>query len=147
MSTISSQNIEKAFRDSDKFRFIEQAQREHNIHHNDGMTLKIAQDNILDWVINTVDGRRLKLEKQAEILHDYYGDRLLAREIFDRYLGYKQFTGGAANLLTLGLLGANMYSRVMKNSVFMGKVGTVASVLALQYAGRTLSNNYLEKQI
>lgn len=145
--SISADSISKAYSESDQLRINPIAEREYNIHHNDGMTLKIAQDGILDSVVNTIDGRRIKLEKKAEILHDYYGDRLLAKELFQQYLSYKKKTSGVANLLSFGLIGANLYSRVMSNSVLMGKVGTVTSILALQWAGRYLSNNYLEGQI
>lgn len=147
MSAISAHGVKEAFKDTDKHRMIELAEREYNIHHNDGMTLQIPQDNMLDWFVNTFDGRRVKLEKQAEILHDYYGDRLLAKELFQRYMSYKSYTGGVANLLTLGLIGANVYSRVLRNSVMMGKCGTLASIVGLQVAGRMLSNAFLEKEI
>ncbi len=144
---ISAECIKNALFESDKDIFLQSARSEYNISQNDGMTLKIAQDNLLDVLVNSVDGRRLKLEKQAEILTDYYGDRLLAKEIFQRYLSYKSWVGGAANLLTLGVFGANMWSRVMKNSVFMGKVGTLASVVALQAGSRYFTNNYLESEV
>jgi hypothetical protein len=147
MSAISAQGVKAAFQEADKFRSINMAEREYNIHHNDGMTLQIPQDNLLDWFVNTFDGHRVKLEKKAEILHDYYGDRLLAKELFQRYLSYKALTGGAANLLTLGLLGANVYSRVFRNSVLMGKVGTLGAIVGLQVAGRSLSNSFLENEI
>jgi hypothetical protein len=144
---ISAQNIKEAYLEMDKENYMETSKREYNIHHNDGMTLKIAHDNIFDSVINFFDNRRLRLEKKAEVLHDYYGDRLLAKEIFEKYLGYKFCVGGLSNLLTLGILGGNLWSRVMKNSVFMGKFGTLASIIALQAASRCVTNNYLESEI
>jgi hypothetical protein len=144
---ISAQNIKEAYFEMDKELYLEGSKREYNIHHDDGMTLKIPHDNMLDSLINFIDNRRLKLEKKAEVLHDYYGDRLLAKEIFQQYLGYKFWVGGLANLLTLGILGGNLWSRVMKNSVFMGKFGTIASVVALQAGSRCMTNNYLESEI
>jgi hypothetical protein len=144
---ISAEAARSAYKDSDKYLILTPGKREFDIHHNDGMTLRITQDGALDYLVNTFDAKRLKLEKQTEILHDYYGDRLLAKELFDRYLSYKRLTGGVASLLTVGLIGANVYTRVLKNSVFMGKVGTLGSILALHYAGRYLSNSYLEKEI
>lgn len=147
MSTLSSQGVKDALQEADKFRSIKMAEREYNIHYNDGMTLQIPQDNLIDWFVNTFDSHRITLEKKAEILHDYYGDRLLAKELFQRYLSYKTITGGAANLLTLGLLGANVYSRVFRNSVLMGKVGTLTTIVGLQIAGRSFSNSFLENEI
>ena len=144
---ISAQNITSARKDADKYHILGPADQEYNILNNDGMTIKIAQDNLYDWFVNKVDSKRVILEKKAEILHDYYGDRLLAKDIFKDYLAYKAFSVGAANLLTVGVIGANMYTRVMKNSVLMGKVGTLGSIIALQGIGRYYSNNWLEKKI
>ncbi len=144
---ISGDNLSKAYQESDNARVNEIADREYNIIHNDGMTLKIAEDNLYDKIINRIDRRRIKLEKQAEILHDYYADRLLAKELFEQYMSYKNKTSGVASILSLGLIGANMYTRIMRNSIFMGKTGTLATILALQYTGRYLSNNHLESQL
>jgi hypothetical protein len=144
---ISNQSILSAYLDSAPVRPIDLALRDFNVVGDEGMVLKIPQDNLYDLIVNTLDSRRIKLEKQAEILHDYYGDRLLAKEIFERYLSYKSKTVGVAHVFSLGLIGFNLYSRVMKNSVFMGKLGTLGSIIALQYAGRYLSNNYLEAEI
>lgn len=144
---LSPQSIQEAFLESDKEIFNSVANQEYNVHFNDGMTLKMPYDNAFDGLINILNYRRLNLEKKAEILHDYYGDRLLAKEIFQRYLNYKSYIGGLSNALTLGILGANCYSLVMKNSVFMGKIGTLASILLLQATSRHFTNNYLENQI
>ena len=111
------------------------------------MQLRIPQDNALDTIINSIDGRRIKLEKKAEILHDFYGDRLLAKDLFKDYLEQKKYKSGVANLLSAGLLAANAYTRIMRNSVFMGKLGTVATIAAVQCVGRNLSNNWLEEKI
>lgn len=144
---LSHENLNKARVDSDKYVILQPAEEEFNILNNDGMTLKVVQDNVYDWAMNKIDSRRIVLEKKAEILHDYYGDRLIARDLFKDYLGQKRWTGGLANVLSLGLIGANMYSRVMKSSVFMGKVGTIGTILAIQAMGRYCSNNYLERRI
>jgi hypothetical protein len=144
---ISSESLAKAYRESDKYFTIDAAKQEFNKVHNDGMTIKIPQDNLYDWMVNTFDHRRVLLEKKAEILNDYYGDRLLAKDLFKDYISYKRKTTGVANLLSLGLVGANMYTRVMKNSVFLGKFGTLAGILALQATGRCYSNTWLEKKL
>ena len=62
MSAISPQGVKTAFLEADKYRSIKMAEREYNIHHNDGMTLQIPQDNLLDWFVNTFDSHRIKLE-------------------------------------------------------------------------------------
>jgi hypothetical protein len=144
---ISTNNIHKAHKDLDNWAILPVAEREKNIAGSDGVTLNIIQETSFDWLINTIDGRRIKLEKQAEILHDYYGDRLLAKDLFKDYLSHKKWSGGIANILSFGLIGANLYTRVMKNSIFMGKVGTLASIIAIQAIGRNCSNNLLENHI
>jgi hypothetical protein len=144
---ISAQSVAQAKKDAEKYQILEPAEQEYNILRNDGMTLKIVQDNMIDWVVNKVDNKRIILEKKAEILHDYYGDRLIARDMFKDYLSYKKYTGGIANLLSAGLIGANLYTRVMKNSILMGKVGTISTIIALQSLGRYYSNKWLESQI
>jgi hypothetical protein len=144
---ISSDSVNKAFYEAEKGYPIPLAKQEHNITNNDGMTIKIAQDNLYDKLINAFDHRRIVLEKKAEILHDYYGDRLLAKELFSDYTSYKRKTTGVANILSFGIVGVNMYTRVMANSVFLGKFGTIASILAIQATGRYFSNNWLEKKI
>lgn len=144
---ISAQSLKEAHGDSQEFRYIKEADRDFRILHDDGMKLKIPQDNLYDWLINTIDHRRVELEKKSEILHDYYGDRLLAKDLFQDYLSNKKLYSGTANLLSLGILGLNAYSRVMSNSVFMKKFGTISSIVALQYAARHYSNNWLESRI
>jgi hypothetical protein len=144
---LSSDSIAKAFKEADKLVPTQVVNQEYNIMRNDGMTIKIPQDNLYDKIVNTVDNKRIILEKKAEILHDYYGDRMITKELFNDYVYYKRLTTGVANVLSLGILGANMYTRVMKNSVFLGKAGTLAGILALQATGRYFSNNWLEKKI
>jgi len=144
---ISARSLKEAHHDSMEFRYIDEADKDFRVLNDDGMTLKIPQDNLLDTIINTVDHRRLVLEKKSEILHDYYGDRLLAKDLFKDYLSQKKWYSGTANFLSLGLLGLNAYSRVMSNSVFMKKFGTISTILALQYTSRSLSNNWLESKI
>jgi len=144
---ISARSIQEAHKDSQQYRFIDEADKDLRIAKDDGMILKIPQDNIYDWFINTFDHRRVELEKKSEILHDYYGDRLLAKDLFKDYLSIKKLYSSTANLLSLGLLGLNAYSRVMSNSVFMKKFGTLSTILALQCAGRHFSNNWLESRI
>lgn len=145
--SISQESIQRAYQDCDKNIDLTFARKEKNLFSSDGMLLKIPQDNFIDVVINNIDGRRLRLEKKAEILHDYYGDRLLAKDLFLDYLQQKKYKTGLANLLSIGLIAANAYTRVMKSSVLFGKFGTLVTVLALQGVGRTLSNNWLEKKI
>jgi hypothetical protein len=144
---ISAQSLKEAHKDSQQYRYIDEADRDFRIVRDDGMTLKIPQDNLMDWIINTIDHRRLELEKKSEILHDYYGDRLLAKDLFQDYLSHKKWYSGTANLLSFGILGLNAYSRVMSNSVFMKKFGTISSIVALQCAARYFSNNWLESRI
>lgn len=144
---ISAESVFKAHKESDKYFVLNPAEKEFRIAKNDGMILKIPQDNTYDWFVNTFDHRRVILEKKAEILHDYYGDRLVAKDLFKEYIDYKKWTSGAANVLSLGIIGTNLYTRVMKNSIFLGKVGTIAGVIALQSIGRYISNNWLEKKI
>jgi hypothetical protein len=144
---ISAQSLKEAHGDSQEFRYIKEADRDFRILHDDGMKLKIPQDNLYDWLINTIDHRRVELEKKSEILHDYYGDRLLAKDLFQDYLSNKKLYSGTANLLSLGILGLNAYSRLMSNSVFMKKFGTISSIVALQCAARHYSNNWLESRI
>jgi hypothetical protein len=145
--SISPESLKSALKESDVNTFLEIANRENNLYNKDGMTLRIPQDNFLDTLINTVDGRRIQLEKKAEILHDYYGDRLLAKDLFKDYLDQKFYKVGFANLLSAGLVGANFYSKLFKSSYLMGKVGTLATLAAVQCVGRTLSNNWLENHI
>jgi hypothetical protein len=144
---ISSDSINKAYTEVDKYFPIKLPRQEKNIVNNDGMSINIPQDGFYDKVVNTIDNRRIILEKKSEILHDYYGDRLLTKDLFSDYISYKRKTTGIANLLSIGVIGANMYTRVLKNSVFLGKFGTIASIVALQATGRYFSNNWLEKRI
>lgn len=144
---ISKESVNKAFEDSDKWRILNLAEREKRLLSNEGVELKIAEDNLLDWVINRVDSRRIILEKKAEILHDYYGDRLLAKDLFKDYLTYKRYTGGLGHVLSLGILGLNMYTKVMKNSYFLGKAGTLGSIAAIEYLSRSCTNKWLEQKI
>lgn len=145
--SISPESIKKAYEECDKNIHLNIALKEKNLFSNEGMLLKIPQDNVLDVIINSVDGRRIKLEKKAEILHDYYGDRLLAKDLFKDYLEQKLYKSGVANLLSVGLLAANAYTKVMKSSVFLGKFSSLAAIIAFQSIGRNLSNNWLEKKI
>ena len=89
----------------------------------------------------------MELEKKAEILHDYYADRLLAKDLFKEYLDQKFYKIGLANVLSAGIIGANGYSKLFKSSYLMGKVGTLATIGAIQFVGRNLSNNWLENHI
>jgi hypothetical protein len=144
---LSSDSVSKAYKEIDKFMISEKAKRDINILKDDGMTINIQQDNLFDKVINKIDHRRLVLEKKAEVLNDYYGDRLLTKDLFKDYIAQKKFNSHLSYLLTVGLIGANLYTRVMKNSVLLGKVGTVVTIAALHSAGRYLSNNWLEEKI
>lgn len=147
MNFISHGNIQNAYNNIDKHMINKQAKAEFNILNNDGMTLKIIEDNFLDRITNRIDSRRILLEKKAEILHDYYGDRLLAKDVFKDYLSYKRFTSNVVTTASVALIGANLYSRVLKNSYLMGKVGTLLSIIGLQAYSRKLSNDWLEKHI
>lgn len=145
--SISQDSIRKAYEEADRNIHLPVAEKEKNLFQKEGMQLRIAQDNTLDTIINSIDGRRIKLEKKAEILHDFYGDRLIAKDLFKDYLDQKKYKSGVANLLSAGLLAANAYTRIMRNSVFMGKLGTVAAIASVQCVGRNLSNNWLEDKI
>lgn len=145
--SISQDSIKKAYEDAEKNYHLSVAEKEKNLFTKEGMQLRIPQDNTLDVLINSIDGRRIKLEKKAEILHDFYADRLLAKDLFKDYLEQKKYKSGVANLLSAGLLAANAYTRIMRNSVFMGKLGTIVTIAALQCVGRNLSNNWLEAKI
>lgn len=145
--SVSQESINKAFDDSNKNVILDQAVREKNLFNKDGMSLRITQDNFLDRIINSADGRRIQLEKKAEILHDYYGDRLLAKDLFKDYLDQKFYKVGFANLLSAGLVGGNLYTKVFKGSYLFGTFGTLASIAAIQCVGRNLSNNWLENHI
>lgn len=145
--SVSQESIKQAYEEANKQIYLTCAEKEKNLFSKEGMQLRIPQDNALDTLINSIDGRRIKLEKKAEILHDFYGDRLLAKDLFKDYLEQKKYKSGVANLLSAGLLAANAYTRIMRNSVFMGKLGTVAIIAAVQCVGRNLSNNWLEQKI
>jgi hypothetical protein len=144
---ISSDSLSKAYKEIDKHMISEQAKRDVNIAKDDGMTINIPEDNLFDKVINKVDHRRLVLEKKAEILNDYYGDRLVTKDLFKDYIAQKKFNSHLSYLLSVGLVGANIYTRILKNSVLVGKVGTVLTIAAFHSAGRYLSNNWLEERI
>lgn len=144
---ISAEHLKLAQKDSEKFSILKPALQETNIIDNNGMKLKFTQDNTYDWLINRIDGRRIKLEKKAEIIHDYYGDRMIARDLFKDYTGYKTYTSTVANALSISLIGANMYTKVMKSSVFLGKVGTISLILGIQAMSRKFTNNYLERKL
>jgi hypothetical protein len=145
--SVSQESIKLAYEDAEKNYHLSVAEKEKNLFTKEGMQLRIPQDNTLDVLINSIDGRRIKLEKKAEILHDFYADRLLAKDLFKDYLEQKKYKSGVANLLSAGLLAANAYTRIMRNSVFMGKLGTIVTIAALQCVGRYLSNNWLEAKI
>ena len=145
--SISQESINKALKESDANNFLDSANKENNLFNKDGMSLKIAQDNILDTIVNSVDGKRIQLEKKAEILNEYYGDRLIAKDLFKDYLDQKFYKIGLANVLSAGVVGANFYSKLFKSSYLMGKVGTLATIAAIQFVGRSLSNNWLENHI
>jgi hypothetical protein len=144
---ISSDSVSKAYKEIDKYIVNESAKRDLNIVYNDGMTINIPQDNLFDKLINKFDHRRVVLEKKAEILNDYYGDRLLTKDLFKDYISQKKFNSHIAYLLSVGLIGANVYTRIMKNSVLMSTVGTILTLGALHSTGRYLSNNWLEEKI
>ena len=144
---ISAENLKLAQIDSERYSILKPAIQETSIIKNDGMILKITQDNTYDWVINRIDSRRIKLEKKAEIIHDFYGDRMIARDLFKDYTSYKTKTSTIANSLCLGLVGANMYTRVMKSSVLIGKVGTIGLIFGIQALSRNFTNGYLEKKL
>jgi len=145
--SISQESINKAYEEADKSFILSVAEKEKNLFTKEGMLLRIPQDNTLDILINSIDGKRIKLEKKAEILHDFYGDRLLAKDLFKDYLEQKKYKSGVANVISASLLAANAYTRIMRNSVFMGKFGTLATIAAVQCVGRNLSNNWLEEKI
>jgi len=144
---ISRENLFKARKEIDKFYINKFAEQENRILRDDGMIIRIPEENFLDRLINTLDKRRVILEKKASIIHDYYGDSLVAKDIMKDYLSTKRWYSGVANGLSLALLSANLYSKVLLNSVFMGKVGTAVGILALQSISRYLSNNNLEKKL
>jgi hypothetical protein len=144
---ISSDSLNKAYKEIDKYTISDMAKRDLNVAKDDGMTINIPEDNLLDKIINKVDHRRLVLEKKAEILNDYYGDRLLTKDLFKDYIGQKKFNSHITYLLSVGLIGANVYTRIMKNSILMGGVGTIVTIAALHTTGRYLSNNWLEDRI
>ena len=144
---ISQKNILIARKELDKYFLNPPAENQLKVLNDDGMKIKIAQDNNLDKLINLIDSRRIILEKKAAIINEYYGDSLIAKDVFKDYLKEKKYYAGTANLLSAALLGANLYSRVMKNSVFMGKLGSVITIIGLQTMMRHLSNNSLEKTI
>jgi hypothetical protein len=62
---ISSDSLTKAYKEIDKHMISEHAKRDFNILKDDGMTIKIQEDNLFDKVINKIDHRRLVLEKKA----------------------------------------------------------------------------------
>jgi len=144
---ITTSHMLSARKEIDKFYINQFAEREHRINLDDGMIIKIPEENILDRAINSVDKRRLVLEKKASIIHDYYGDSLVGKDIMKDYLSSKKWYSGVANGLSLALLSVNLYSKVLMSSVFMGKVGTTLGLIAIQSTFRYLSNNSLEKSI
>lgn len=144
---ISFSNLEKSHKDLDKHFMNPEGIKDFNILRDDGMIIKIAEDNVIDKVINSFDKRRVILEKKASILHDYYGDSLVAKDIMKDYLSSKKWYMGTAHGFSLAIIGANFYSKAFNNSVFLGKFGTAISIVALQAGFRYLSNNSLEERI
>lgn len=144
---ISKASIKSAKDEMEKYFSNRFAIRETKILNNDGMVLRIPEDNFLDKVINTLDGRRVILEKKSSIIHDYYSDSKLGKDFMKDYLSTKSKYTYAAHALSLGLISTNIYSKVFFKSAFLGKVPTVLGLMAIQSSFRYLSNNKLENQL
>ena len=144
---ISPANLLKAHAELDKHYLTETANYQKRIVENDGMTIKIIQDGFLDNIVNTIDRRRIILEKKADILSNYYGNSLRTKDLIKDYYSYKRVVSGAANLTSAGILLANIYTKFAKNSVLFGTIGTLASITAVQCLGRYMTNNWLERNV
>ena len=144
---ISKESILKAYDELDKYTINHRLKAYKNILQNDGMTINLIQDGYIDTIINTIDKRRIILEKKADILNEYYGDSLRTKDIIKDYYYHKRIISGAANLTSAAILMANIYTKFAKNSVFLGKIGTIAAITVIHVLNRYLTNNWLEKNI
>ena len=131
----------------DNFTVNSAADREANITSNEGMKLKIPQASIYDRIVNLIDNRRIVLEKKAEILHDYYGDALICKDLFKDYLKEKNKWFLLQSSATAGLLGMSAYLHLYHNTILMKKMGLLTSLIAIHAVSRHFSNDYLEKKV
>jgi hypothetical protein len=144
---ISKENMLKAHDELDKFVQNRSAQEHKRVITNDGMTIKIVQDGLIDNIVNKLDHRRIVLEKKADIISEYYADNLKAKDLVKDYYSYKRIVSGAANITSAGIILANIYTKFAKNSVLFGSVGTLLAIGGIQAFSRYLSNNWLEKRV
>lgn len=144
---MQKENILKASEELNKWEINEMAERQIRRMQNDGLTIKIPQENVYDKFVNLVDKRRIVLEKKAEILQDYYGDSRLGKDLFLDHLNDTRLYDYSKYLLTASLLGYNTYSKLIHRTVLMGWPSLVLSLVGVHATTRYLSNNSLESRI
>lgn len=141
------ENIKKAYEELDKYTLNDVALSDLKKLTEDGTSIKIPNENIYDKLINTFDNRRVILEKKSDILHKYYADTALCKDLTKDqqkdFLPYNILKNSAI----FSLLGYTAYSSIVHRSPFLKLPGLVISLTAIHSVFRYGYNNMLEKRL
>jgi len=141
------ENITKAFQDIDKHTLNEVAVKELKQLTDDGVNVKIANENLYDRIVNTVDKRRVVLERKSDILSKLYGDGLLCKDLTldqqNDFYPYQLLKNSAIG----GLVGYTAYTSVVNKAPFLKAPGLLLSIGGIHAISRHYYNNMLEKRI
>lgn len=144
---MKTENIKKAYDDLSRYSINEVALNELRKHTSDGVVVRISQETLYDRLVNLLDNRRVVLQKKSDILHHFYKDSTLAKDLT---LDHQSSTLGL-NLLSygsmLGLTGYTLFTYLAHPSPFLKLPGLSLGLLSIHCINRHFQNNSLEKRL
>lgn len=141
------ESINQAYANLDKYTLNEESLKELNKLTTDGVELKIPNETISDRFINFFDKKRVILDKKVNILHKFYANTTLAKDlVFDQHYDTTPIRY-LRNSAVLGLVSYNAYSSVIYKSPFLKTPGLIAGLVGIHAIERHFTNEILEARI
>lgn len=141
------ENISQAYQNLDRYSLNDVAVKELNKLTTDGVTVKITNETMYDRFVNVFDKKRVVLEKKSDILHHYYSDTTLCKDLTLDQQNESLPINLIANTASLSLVGYTAYSSIIHRTPFVKAPGLVAGLAGIHYLARHFTNKQLEKRL
>lgn len=144
---MKKENLIEAQKNLDKFSLNDVAERDIAKLSNDGLNIVLPNETIYDKFVNLLDGRKAVLDRKVDILHKYYSDSKLVRDLSLDHINHSFLINLARQAGMLGLVGYSAYTSIFGKAPFMKLPGLAVSLLGIHCATRCITNDMLEKSI
>ena len=140
------ENLEKAYDKLNKYTINDEARKEINILKAE-VKLTIPNETLFDKIVNSLDHRRVILERKADVLDKLYSDQKVTQDLIKDYNKKVLPINVIKNALVTGLIGYTTYTYLLHRSPFLKLPGLVVSLLGIHSITRKVTNDILENQI